>query len=352
MYKIYLSLILFLSILFFSDIAHGQSTFKNILLPPNISSVNEEFSGMTLYAGRVYLEPQYGSHKETKLDGDFFLYSLLADSVGRVIDGKDTALTAYRPIRVKNLDKLPDSVKTYYEGFEAISIVNNTAYLSIETNDTYDYCFLLRGTLDTLQNTITIDPLHFAILKRPLRINNAGFESVTWLPKEKKLMAYYEYNGMPDGGKGYLIDTSFKKVPQSVKVPFLYFRITDMVASKKDKIYGINYFWNGDYDAYLNNDQLKNQEENIKTTIPDLKDNITQNPDYLKKKTTSYGRIVMLKNRKDKHWKQVTSAFPAPKNNWEGIALYRDGALIITDANRSSKQLTTFGYVPLSPLTP
>jgi len=350
MYKIYLSLILFLSILFFSDIAHGQSAFKNIPLPPNISSVNEEFSGMTLYAGRVYLEPQYGSHKETKLDGDFFLYSLLADSVGRVIDGKDTALTAYRAIRVKNLDHLPDSVKTYYEGFEAITIVNNTAYLSIETNDTYDYCFLLKGYLDTLQNTITIDALHFATLKRPLRINNAGFESVTWLPKEKKLLAYYEYNGMPGGGKGFLIDTSFQKAPQSIKVPFLYFRITDITATSKDKIYGINYFWNGDYDAYLNNDQLKNQEKNIKTSIPDMKDNITQNPDYLKKKTTSYGRIVMLKNRKDKHWKQVTSAFPAPKNNWEGITLYREGALIITDANRSSKQLTTFGYVgPLAP---
>lgn len=150
---------------------------------------------------------------------------------------------------------------------------------------------------------------------------------------------------MPGGGKGYLIDTSFTRQPQVIKVPFLYFRITDMTATQKDKIYGINYFWNGDYDAYLNNDQLKNQEENIKTAVPDLKDNIAANPDYLKKKSTSYGRIVMLNNRKDKHWKQVTSAFPAPKNNWEGIALYRDGALLVTDANRSSKQLTTFGYV-------
>jgi len=345
MYKKYLYLTLFISIVFLPAIAHSQSTYKNIHLPLNINSVNEEFSGMTLYAGRVYLEPQYGSHKETKLDGDFFIYSLLADSIGRVINGKDTSLTAYRTVRVKNLNQLPDSVKTYYEGFEAISIVNNTAYLSIETNDTYDYCFLLKGKLDTLQNTITIDPLHFATLKRPLRVNNAGFESVTWLPKEKKLLAYYEYNGMPGGGKGYLIDTSFNKKPLLIKVPFLYFRITDITATQDDKIYGINYFWNGDYDAYLNNDQLKNQEENIKTSIPDLGDNISQNPDYLKKKSTSYGRIMMLNNRKDKNWKQVTSAFPAPKNNWEGITLYRDGALIITDANRSSKQLTTFGYV-------
>jgi hypothetical protein len=327
------------------SIAYGQNAYKNIPLPKSINGVNEEFSGMTMYKGRVYLEPQYGSHKETKLNGDFYLYSLSADSIGRVIDRKDTALTNYRTISVKNLNKLPDSVKAYYEGFEAITIVNNTAYLSIETNDTYDYCFLLKGKLDIAKNEITIDPLHFVTLKRPLRVDNAGFESVAWLPKEKKLLAYYEYNGEPKGGRGYLIDPDFTKAPEQVETPSLYFRITDIATTGDDKIYGINYFWNGDYNAYLNNGVLKNQEENIKQSIPDLKAGLDTDTAYLKQKSTSYGRIVMLNNRKDKQWKQVTSAFPAPKNNWEGIALYRKGALIITDANRSSHQLTTFGYV-------
>jgi hypothetical protein len=342
-HRTFISLII--TIIFFPGIVYSQSAYKNIPLPKNINGVNEEFSSMAIYNSRVYLEPQYGSHKETKLNGDFFIYSIAADSIGRVIDRKDTALTSYRTIRVKNLDKLPDSVKTYYEGFEAITIVNNTAYLSIETNDTYNYCFLLKGKLDTAKNELIIDPLHFTTLKRYLLINNAGFEGVTWLPKEKKLLAYYEYNGEPKGGHGYLIDTAFKNAPEPIETPSLYFRITDITATSDDKIYGINYFWNGDYNAYLNNDKLNHQEENIKKTIPDLKDSLDSNPDYLKQKTTTYGRIVMLNNRQDKNWKQVTSAFPALKNNWEGITLYRKGALIITDANRSSRQLTTFGYV-------
>jgi len=336
---------LFIAAISSFGIAYGQNAYKNIPLPQSINGVNEEFSGMTMYKGRVYLEPQYGNHKETKLDGDFYLYSLLADSIGRVIDGKDTLLTSYRTISVKNLNKLPDSVKAYYEGFEAIAIVNNTVYLSIETNDTYDYCFLLKGKLDVTKNEIIIDPEHFATLKRPLRVDNAGFESVGWLPKEKKLLAYYEYNGEPKGGRGYLIDPDFTKAPEPIETPSLYFRITDIATTGDDKVYGINYFWNGDYNAYLNNGVLKNQEENIKQAIPDLKAGLDADTAYLKQKSTSYGRIVMLNSREDKQWKQVTSAFPAPKNNWEGIALYRKGALIITDANRSSKQLTTFGYV-------
>ncbi|MDN3551325.1 hypothetical protein [Mucilaginibacter aquaedulcis] len=327
------------------SMVYGQNAYKNIPLPQSINGVNEEFSGMTMYNGRVYLEPQYGNYKETKLDGDFYIYSLLADSVGRVIDGKDTALTSYRTISVKNLNKLPDSVKTYYEGFEAIAIINNTVYLSIETNDTYDYCFLLKGKLNEAKNELIIDPHHFVTLKRPLHVDNAGFESVAWLPHEKKLLAYYEYNGEPKGGSGYLIDIDFTKAPEKIETPQLYFRVTDIAVTGDDKIYGINYFWNGDYNAYLNNGVLKNEEENIKQTIPDLKAGLDADTAYLKQKSTSYGRIVMLNNYKDKQWKQITSAFPAPKNNWEGLALYRKGALIITDANRSNKQLTTFGYV-------
>jgi hypothetical protein len=321
---------------------HSQTKLKLIPLPAAISSVNEEFSGMTLWKGRVYLEPQYGDHKETKLNGDFNLYSISADSIGRIIDKKDSGLTRYRTISVLNLNKLPDSVKQYYEGFEAIAIINKQVYLSIETTDTYSYCFILKGILDTVKNEVIIDPYHYAVLARPVKISNAGFESVTYLPKENKLIAYYEFNGMKDGGTGYLLDTGFKKAPQKIKTPFLYFRITDIAATGNDQIFGINYFWNGDYDHYLNNGILTNQEKNIKATISDLRDSITNKPDYLKRKT--FARIVTIKNYKDHQWKQVAS-FDGYKNNWEGIALFRNGALIITDANRSSNQLSTFAYL-------
>lgn len=349
MYKTnYLYVMLIAAITCASTSVYAQNNFKAIALPPGINKLNEEFSGMTMYDNRLYLLPQYGDNRQFKLDSPFTIYSILADSIGRVIDGKDQALTRYRSIRVTNLEKLKPVVN-HYQGFEAITIVNNTVFLSIETRcETdknkfcYDYCFILKGSFNASKNEILIDSV-FQKLKRPVVIHNAGFESLTWLPNEKKLLAYYEFNATQKGGNGYLIDTSLNKDPEQIKTPFLYFRVTDIAANDDDKIYGVNYFWNGDYNNYLNNDVLKNPEENIKKSIPDLNSSLVNNPDYLK--TNSYARIVMLNNRNDKQWKQVTSAFPALKNNWEGIALYRKGALLITDANNNPAQLSTFGYV-------
>jgi hypothetical protein len=335
-------LIILAAILLTVMVAQAQSIYKNIPLPKAIAGVNEEFSGMTIYGNRLYLEPQYGDHKETKLDGVFNLYSILTDSINRVIEGRDTSLTEYRTIGVKNLNMLPDSVRANYEGFEAISIVSNTVFLSIETDDKYPYCFLLKGKLDTIKNEVIIDPTHFISLRRYPAISNAGFESVTYLPKENKLLAYYEFNVMPKGGCGYLIDTSFNKTPEQVKAPFLYFRLTDIAAADDGRIYGINYFWNGDYNSYLNNDWIKSPEAPISKTIPELGEKLKTDPEYLKNNT--YAAIVMLDGAKSRKWKYVRS-FDGFKNNWEGMALLKKGALVVTDANRSSKQVCRLVYV-------
>jgi hypothetical protein len=323
---------------------NAQSKLKNIPLPISINGINEEYSGITLWNGRVYLLPQYGSYKETKPNGDFNIYSILADSINRVIEGKDTALTQYKTIKVKNIGKLPDIIKQNYQGMESITIVNGEVYLAIETTETFYYCYLIKGRLNILKNEITIDPIHYLSLRRYPYIQNAGFESVTYLPKEKKLLAYYEFNAMPDGGIGYLIDPAFKKPPQQIKAPFLYFRTTDITATHNDRIYGINYYWNGDYNSYLNNGILSRQEPQIKKLVPGLRDSLNHNPDYLKHEPTTYARIVTMKNYKAKQWQQVV-AFDGFKNDWEGITLFKKGALIITDANRNKKQVTTLAYI-------
>lgn len=320
----------------------AQTKLKYINLPREISGINEEYSGISQYYNRIYLLPQYGNHKETKTEGEFNIYSLLADSIKRIIDKTDTALVTYKIIKVKNLNKLPPVIKQNYQGFESITIVNGQVYLAMETPTMYYYCYLFKGVLDTVKNEIDLDIKNYISLRRYPYIENAGFESVAYLPKEKKLLAYYEFNGMPDGGVGYLIDPSFKRKPQQTKAPFLYFRITDMAAISNGRIYGINYHYNGDYDNYLNNGILKNRETDIKKIIPDLKDKLNTTPDYLKNHT--YARIVTLKDYKDEQWHQVVT-FDGEKNNWEGITLFSKGALIITDANRSTKQLSNFAYI-------
>ena len=319
----------------FSLPAAAQNSLINIPLPIKINSVNEEFSGLAWSGNRLYLLPQYGNHKETLLNGEFSLYSLLADSISRVIDGKDTALTQFKVLSIKNLDKLPDSVKLHYQGFEAITFHKNEVFLAIETDDKYDYCFIIKGVLDEQQSQILIDPTLTIALKRYPYIFNAGFESLTYLPDKHKLMALYEFNAMHNGGIGFLIDTDFKSKPKAISVPYLPFRITDIQATERGRIYGINYHWEGDYNVYLNNNFSRNQERAVKKWAPELGDSL---------KTKSYARIVTKKRWKSRSWDHVT-AFEVNKTNWEGLALFRNGALVITDANRSKKLKTTFAFI-------
>lgn len=323
-------------------LGYAQTHYKTIPLPKNINGVNEEYSGMAQSGNRIYLLPQYGGHKETGLDGDFNIYSLRADSVNKVINGTDNSLAAYRTLKLINLNKLPQIIKQDYQGFEAIAFAGRSVFLSVETEDTAKYCFVLKGVLDTTSNTVAINSNEFIKLERPFYIDNAGFEALTYLPKENKLVAMYEFNAAPYGGNGYLIDTSLTKVPEQIKIPHLYFRLTDLAATAKDGLYAVNYHWNGEYQQYLNNNIVKNSEAYIARQIPALKDSLTRNPDYLKQNT--FARIVSLKNYKNKKWKQV-AVFEGFTKNWEGITLFGKGALIITDANRSAKQECTLAYL-------
>ncbi|MEJ5962573.1 hypothetical protein [Pedobacter immunditicola] len=329
------AVLLFLIPVIFSLPAIAQNSLKIIPLPIKINSVNEEFSGLAWSGNRLYLLPQYGNHKETLLNGEFSIYSLLADSISRVIDGKDTALTQFKVLRIKNLEKLPDSVKSHYQGFEAITFYKNEVFLAIETDDKYDYCFVIKGVLNEQQSQILIDPSRTIALKRYPYIFNAGFESLTYLPDKQKLMALFEFNGMHTGGIGFLFDTDFKSKPKEIAVPYLPFRITDIEATKRGRIYGINYYWEGDYHVYLNNNISRNQESAVKKWAPAFGDSL---------KTKSYARIVTKKRWRSKSWDQVTS-FEANKTNWEGLALFRNGALVITDANRSKKLKTVFAFI-------
>jgi len=322
--------------------AFSQSKYHPIPLPAAIASVDEEFSGITIYQNRLYLLPQYGSNKETKLEEDFFIYSIKTDSINRVLLHKDSELTAFKSISVKNLNLLPNSIKKSYQGFEAITIVNNQVFMAIETEDSSDYCYILKGTFNIAKTELVIDAAHFITLPRYPYIENAGFESLTWLPKEKKLLAVYEFNAIKGGGTGYLLDASFKTKPVAVKTPYAYFRITDIASNATDKIYAVNYHWNGDYKQYLSNELLRNAEVSIAAFTPALKDSLLENVDYLKH--NGFAEIISLRNRKSTNWKHVAT-FPPKNNNWEGITLFKKGALIITDANRSKKQACILAFM-------
>lgn len=342
-YKTNLLLYTLIALIFVaSNSANGQAKYKAIPLPLALRSINEEFSGMAQFGDRIYVLPQYGSSKETGLDGQFDMYSFRADSINRVIEGKDTSLTSFNTLKVRNLEKLPGFIKNTYQGFETLTFLGNTVFIAIETVDTAANCYLVRGVIDTIKKEINIDHKNYLVLKRPFYISNAGYESITWLPRINKLIAFYEFNAVKGDNMAYLIDTSLTKAPEPVKTPFLYFRNTDAVTAPGGGIYAVNYFWDGDYDKYLDNGIVKNANQDIIRAVPSLRDSLTKSPDYLK--THTFARIIYLKNYRKKKWKQV-AVFDGFRNDWEGITLFNKGALVIADANRSTKQVTRLAYV-------
>ncbi|MDI3319342.1 hypothetical protein [Pinibacter soli] len=325
--------------LFFIDKVFAQEKkFQQIQLPEEISGVAEEFSGMALWNNRVYLLPQYGDQqkKERLVEDNFFIYSILIDSINLTLDN-NIPLTKFQKIKVKNLDKLQQEVKEGYEGFEAILIMNGTVFMNIETHDNFTNCYMLKGNLDTTTNELTIDTGKVMRLKRWFNWENAGFESIAYIPSENKLLTAYEAN-FHTVNYAYLVDTGFASESVRTQIPMLPFRITDLFMG--DKIYALNYYYHGDHAIYA--DSTIND---IKTTIPELAEQLNTDPDYLKEKNHEYARIVSLDSLSDTKWKQVAT-FPGVKNNWEGMVLFRKGALIVSDANNNAPhQVTTLAYI-------
>jgi hypothetical protein len=320
----------------------AQNIQKEIPLPMSINGINQEFSGLALEDDRLYLLPQYGGQSGTKLNSDFVIYSIAIDSILNSIEGKDSSLLNFNVIQVRNLDRFPDSVTRYYQGFEAIVLRNDEVFLSMETNDRYGYCFVLKGELDRDRHQITLNTKDYLALKKPSKIPNAGFESLAYSPVEHKLLAVFEFNGI-QGGTGYLVDTSLKAAQEFV-IPHLPFRITDIQIADSGTVYGTNCYWNGDYRVYGQQEIGAIHQQFLGKEVPDLKTDIEKNPSFLKDKQMSYGRIVKLNGNANADWEQLRKV-DTSANNWEGIVLFGKGALIITDANNNSSQRTTLAYI-------
>jgi hypothetical protein len=324
----------------------AQVTRVDIPLPTALRATAEEYSGMAVWKDRLYLLPQYGSHKDSVLRRDFFLYSIRLDSIRRVLDKKDTSLTCYRTIRLSGIDKLSDTIQ-WYQGMEAISIVDGRVFLSIETDDEKNRnCYVITGLLDKTGTRIDIDPKKVAVLPRFSFIPNAGFESLAWLPAEKKILALFEFNASPHGNRGYLIDPAFKTKPVAVPVPFSYFRITDAVSTPKG-IFALNYFWNGDNKDYLNNCIVRADSSNIADSVPSLRSSIAADSGYLRRKTNCFTRILHLDKRTGSRWTEYeVIERTCSDTNWEGLVPFGNGFLIISDANGKSYLRTLLSYIP------
>lgn len=294
------------------------------LLPDVIRSSKNEYSGMCLYEGKVFLLPQ------SKKPGTPFSGHINSIDTRKISLDKDMRLhvpdEALRTYTFTNLPELASAIPGF-EGFEAISIYNNTVFLTVETETDNDY--IVKGYLhDTL---ITLSEKRVWISKprrNAVHLTNAGLEGMALFRGSLVIAFEYNYFGL-DAAFLYKVDTSFHKLPGAntpfAMVPFqaLPFRLTDMCPSDHGTFYAINHYWNF-------NGNMNHKEAYYKDIDP------SKDPD-LKHWTPGecFTRIIELKPTANGFTWKTKKVIPNNQCiNWEGIVPYKDGVLLISDDNK------------------
>ncbi|OON65866.1 hypothetical protein B0919_22825 [Hymenobacter sp. CRA2] len=300
-----------------------------LTLPQELADKNNQFSGLYRHGNQLLLlsESRLQERAEAKV------YAVDLASVDAQLRDKSVALR-YRKYAIRGLEPLRarmDSACQHYEGLEAITLVDNTVYLTVETTTPSAYGYLLRGALDEGGGSITLEPKYLVPVPKPAltngaHISNAGFEALTSYNRDVLLL--FEYNYFAHDNYAYRLPAgaATHDVPHFVPVARLPFRLTDLVYEGNNRFVGINYFYKGDDDS-----EYRTPAEDANTKL------IQAGTGY-----KNYSRLIRLEYKKDRlTWKPLFE-LPAEYQsyNLEGIAAYNGGYFLINDKYGPSNQST------------
>jgi len=301
---------------------------KPVTLPPSFANPAEEYSALATMHKQLLLIPQYPDVQKT--------YAVPVKTVQKTIKQSAAAFSeaAFTEITIQNLPAVIARINlggNFYQGVEGAVAVGSTLFLSIETDEATDSCYLVKGYRQ--QQTIQLDAAHIVALPKVTcngkAVNNAGYESLTWNAATNQLLALFEYTNVADVTQtpvGYLADTLLHPAgaltPVYIQQP-IPFRVTDLCAGTNGRFYGINFWWAGEYTDYFTC--------NPQTPLPVKDSTEFRNSTH---KASCYGRILQLQlNGQQLSWQPVQE-IGYDCYNWEGIAPICNRLLVITDANK------------------
>lgn len=321
---------IFLQLCLLSVSVYAQnSNFKinKISLPAEISYYDNQFSGLCIHAGMLFLMSE--SRLQDKAEGK--LYAIKLIDIERTLTDTSFVLP-FQKFHLYNLEKLRAEITAKgqnYEGLEAISMDGDDVYLSVETDTPSNSCFLLKGKLnDTslLMDTEFLVPVPKPVSTDGSHIYNAGFEAITMI--NKQIYSFYEYNYFPISN--YVSLPNMKSgendnTPKFIPISRIPFRLTDITQSQNHHLTAINYFFKGG-----------GADAVYRTTDDDI-----ENMALIKDKNEfhSYCRLIDIVFDGNKFtWKPLWE-FPVQymDYNWEGIAAYKNGYFVINDKYTSKR---------------
>ncbi|PJJ61208.1 hypothetical protein CLV45_2646 [Hymenobacter chitinivorans DSM 11115] len=300
---------------------------QRLTLPAELAAHNNQFSGLYISHNQLFLLSESRLLDQDRPEGK--IYSIALPDLARKLT--DTAyVLPYRKYHLAGLEQLQARIAAagqVYEGLEALVITGSTVYLSVETATASSTCYLLQGQLR--DSVIQMNPAFLLPVPKPTaadgaHIYNAGFEALA--PSKRGLTAFFEFNSFPAGSYAYPIRTPRQGparlfLPQPVQP--LPFRITDVTATGKNRFTALNYFFRGEDDKVYRPADADPNSALVKPAGT----------------YRSYSRLIVLRRRGKSYTWQPLGEFPAEYMgyNWEGIAAYQQGYLVINDTYTPQK---------------
>jgi hypothetical protein len=314
---------------------HGSDTLKVLPLkmPEVLRSAARQFSGMALRGGMIYLLPENRKDKPGA-DG---VYSIQADEVSRVIRDTSKVMDAkyvrkYELGGAGFLHDLPG-----YEGLEALDIVGDKFFVTVETDTTNRYGYIAKGVI--LEDKFLLTGVCLPLLK-PTKSDgsqyfNAGFESLKFA--EGKLLCMFEHN-YGEVPFAYQADTSLSLPPEKVvlsqKIPF---RITDIDAIGDGLYLAMNFFFRMKAESYYA-ENLRSGDEKLINDVDGV-----PHPSYARILRLKYGSQGALESEKAWELPRMTWGI-----NWEGIIrISENGVLIVNDLYMGKERGSCMMFVEL-----
>jgi hypothetical protein len=293
-----------------------EQSLKPLPLAGPLASPEAEISGMAWYGETLVILPQY---PERFAEGEVpQIFVLPKSSIVEILEGQSRQL---EPIPIPFIAPDFQTEIPGYQGFEAIGLAGDQAFLTIEADTgTETTGYLVRGQVvgDLQRLQIEADP----IVQIPSQSGLGNMAEESLVITDGALLTFHEVNGEELNPNPVAHRFNFDLEPLgTVPFPNLEYRVTDATGmDESGRFWVMNYFWEGD--------------RNLKPKTDPLVQRYGTGPTHAEQETVE--RIVAL--RYDGN--QITPIDEPPRllaladagRNWEAIVRLDDrGFLVMTD---------------------
>lgn len=293
---------------------HPDPKIVPIRLPDSLRSGSREFSGLAIHGDRLFLLCENrDDHLKKPTQG---IYSLKLAELDRCLADTNTVIEDFAYHHLAGLDEISGRI-TGYQGLESIAFAGDKFFVTVETSMDADAGYLLTGIFRN--HTFELDTSRVLVLPKPKlpdgsHVFNAGFEAL--VPLGRRLFAFYEFNGF-NNNYAYKISVA-RSSRAPVRVDKIPFRLTDMTRWKGRRTVAINYFFPLKAEAIYQEGLAGEDSVWIHSSNGSLR---------------PFARLVVCRIGRKRVKIEKSYAMPEKywTSNWEGIARYRNGLLLVND---------------------